>query len=75
MKMPATKRRPQPVNEYEELMQRLGFDDDDCMSLFGHAGRTARRYRYGEGVPPLATIKLLRLMLRGVLTKKQVAEA
>jgi hypothetical protein len=72
--MPTTK-RPQPINEYEVLRQKLGLEDEDCTELFGHAGRTARRYRYGEGTPPLGTMKLLRLMSRGVLTKEQVAKA
>ncbi len=73
--MPTMKRRPQPINEYEVLRQRLGLEDEDCTELFGHAGRTARRYRYGEGEPPLSTIKLMRLMAAGVLTKRQVAQA
>jgi hypothetical protein len=73
--MPATKRRPQPVNEYEELRQRLGLDDEECCELFGHAGRTARRYRSGEGMAPLATLKLMRLMAAGKLTRREVDQA
>jgi hypothetical protein len=73
--MPATKRRPQAVNEYEELMHMLGLNDEDCTRLFGHAGRTARRYRSGEGAAPLATLKLMRLMAAGKLTRREVDQA
>jgi hypothetical protein len=73
--MPMTKRKPQPVNEYEELRHRLGLDDDDCTQLFGYAGRTARRYRSGEGQAPLATLKLMRLMIAGKLTRREVDQA
>jgi methyl coenzyme M reductase gamma subunit len=73
--MPTTTTRRKQVNEYEVLRQRLELADEDCTRLFGHAGRTARRYRYGEGEPPLSTIKLMRLMAAGVLTRRQVDQA
>jgi hypothetical protein len=63
------------AREYEELMGTLGLNQLECGEMFEFAGRTSRRYKRGEGKVPLATLKLMRLMARGILTKRQVMRA
>ncbi len=61
--------------EYHELMTQVGLNQLECGEIFGYAGRTSRRYKRGEGKVPLSALKLLRLIARGKLTKRQVIEA
>ncbi len=63
------------AREYEELMEKLGLNQKECGELFDFAGRTSRRYKRGDGKVPIAALKLLRLMARGTLTKRQVLRA
>lgn len=63
------------AREYQELMDSLGLNQLECGQMFDYAGRTARRYKRGEGKVPLSTLKLMRLMARGILTKRQVMQA
>src|SRR4051794_18042232 len=79
-KRAAPRKRPmrpyaQRAREYGELMQKLGLNQLECSELFEFADRTSRRYKRGEGKVPLPALKLMRLMARGVLTKRQVASA
>lgn len=63
------------AREYDTLLEKLEIDEADCEALFDFAPRTSRRYRRGDGKLPLSVLKLLRLMARGKLTKRQVANA
>jgi len=63
------------AREYEELMDQLDLKQSELLDLFGYAGRTSRRYKKGDGKLPLSTLKLMRLMAKGVLTKRQVMRA
>jgi hypothetical protein len=71
------RRRPyaERGREYNELLQLVGLNQLECGRIFEYAGRTSRRYKKGEGKVPLSTLKLLRLMARGKLSKRQVIEA
>ena len=63
------------AREYEELMEQIGLNQLETGRLFEFAGRTSRRYKRGEGKVPLTALILMRLMARGVLTKRQVIRA
>ena len=71
------KRKPYAARarEYEDLMSQLGLNQLETGRMFEYAGRTSRRYKRGEGKVPISTLKLMRLMARGVLTKRQVIQA
>jgi hypothetical protein len=63
------------AREYQELMEQLGLNQEQTSELLDFAPRTSRRYKSGEVEVPAPTLKLMRLMARGVITKKQVAAA
>jgi transcriptional regulator with XRE-family HTH domain len=67
--------RKQTAAEFEQLREQLGFQQLEIAELFGFSSRTSRRYKSGEVVVPLSTLILMRLMARGVVTKRQVTEA
>lgn len=69
------KRYLETAREYEELRERLGMTQLETGQLFGFAGRTARRYKRGEGEVPLSALKLMRLMASGVVSKGQIKSA
>lgn len=65
----------QRARSYEELLDRLGLNQKEASALFGFAHRTSRRYKRGEGKLPQSALILMRLMARGVVTKRQVMRA
>jgi hypothetical protein len=71
MRLPYAER----AREYQELMEQLGLNPLECGKMFDYAGRTSRRYKRGEGKVPLSTLKLMRLIARGKLSKRAVMEA
>src|SRR5262245_43359479 len=66
---------PEEAREYELLMERIGLNQLETGRLFEFAGRTSRRYKRGEAKVPLPTLILMRLMARGVISKRQVMRA
>jgi len=74
--MPRKKKRANDTaQEYEELMQQIGLNQLETGKLLEFSGRTSRRYKRGEVQVPASTLKLMRLIARGVLSKRQVADA
>jgi hypothetical protein len=63
------------AREYEALMEQIGLNQLETGKLFEFAGRTSRRYKRGEGKVPLTALILMRLMAKGVITKRQVIRA
>jgi hypothetical protein len=63
------------AREYQELMDKLGLNQEQTCELLEFAPRTSRRYKRGEVEVPAPTLKLMRLMARGVVSKRQVADA
>jgi hypothetical protein len=63
------------AREYQDLMERIGLNQTETGKIFEYASRTSRRYKRGEGKVPLSTMILLRLMAKGVITKRQVVLA
>lgn len=65
----------QRANSYQELMDKIGLNQKEAAAMLGFAYRTSRRYKRGEGKLPLSALILMRLMARGVVTKRQVMRA
>lgn len=61
--------------EFQALIEEIGLTQKEAGRMFGFASRTSRRYKRGEGKVPISAVKLMRLMARGVITKRQVALA
>jgi hypothetical protein len=63
------------ATQYRAALAELALSQSAAARLFGAAGRTSRRWAWGErAVPPTVAI-LLRLMLDGHLTIEQIVAA
>jgi hypothetical protein len=66
---------PETAQEYESLMEQLGLNQAQTARMFDFSSRTSRRYKSGEVEVPPSTLKLMRMMARGMISKRQVKRA
>ena len=59
--------------EYRTALAKLGLSQMDAARLFDVSDRTGRRWALGEGRVPTLVATLLRLMIKGKITAKDLA--
>src|SRR3954468_11172908 len=61
--------------EFDNMVGKLGYTQDEVGELLEFAGRTSRRYKRGEGKVPLSTLILMKFLVKGVVDEKAVRRA
>lgn len=72
---PDHKRPYTTAQEYGSLIEQLGLSQTQIAQMLKFSARTSRRYKSGEVEVPASTLKLMRMMARGTVSKRQVKQA